>query len=358
MKKLRIIIIDDSALYRKLISDALGDVPYAEVIGTAPNGRIGLERINSLKPDIITLDVEMPEMNGYQTLQHMKEHNIDCDVIMVSSVNHDSAQTTIKSLALGAFDFIAKPDCNNRELNAKEIRRQIQYILSAISTKRTLRKVKSRAAASVGGAQSVRKEARPSKVRTFISRPEIVAIGISTGGPEALSKVIPMLPANLKVPVVIVQHMPSNFTASLAELLNKKSKISVMEAVNNQLLKPGEVYIAPGGKHMKVVSLNSQKMLVITGDPPENNCRPSVDYLFRSIAKLYEKHVLAIIMTGMGADGTLGLRLIKRHTARVIAQSEETCVIFGMPGEAVKAGVVDEVVPLNQIANEIKKAGL
>jgi len=353
MKKLRILIIDDSVVYRKLISDALCDVSCAEVVGTAPNGKIGLDKIDNLKPDVITLDVEMPEMDGYKTLQRLKEQKSDCDVIMVSSVNPDSAQATIKSLALGAFDFIAKPDDSNREENAKEIKRQIQRILSAIATKRMLRRAKTESGATKLP-QPVRKRELNS---AFVSKPEIVAIGISTGGPEALSNVVPMLPGNLGIPVVIVQHMPSNFTASLAELLNKKSKINVVEAVNNQPLKPGTVYIAPGGKHMKVVSFNSQEMIMITGDPPENNCRPAVDYLFRSVAKLYKKQVLAIIMTGMGSDGTLGLRLIKRHAARVIAQSEETCVIFGMPGEAVKAGVVDEVVPLSQIADEIKKAG-
>jgi len=355
MKKLRVIIIDDSVVYRKLISDALCDIPCAEVVGTAPNGKIGLDKINNLKPDVITLDVEMPEMNGYQTLQRLKEQKSECDVIMVSCVNRDSAKATIKSLALGAFDFIAKPDNNDREANAKEIKRHIQHILSAISTKRTLRNVKGKASVTKEAPKPLRKKIIPPKLT---GRTQIVVIGISTGGPEALSRVIPTLPKDLGVPVVIVQHMPKNFTSSLAELLNKKSKIKVVEAENHQELEAGVVYIAPGGKQMKVISSGSKKVLLVTDDPPENNCRPSVDYLFRSIAKLYKEETLAIIMTGMGSDGTLGLRLIKRHAAKVIAQSEETCVIYGMPGEAVKAGVVDEVVPLNQIAGEIKKAGL
>lgn len=184
-------------------------------------------------------------------------------------------------------------------------------------------------------------------------RIQIVAVGISTGGPKALAELIPCLPGELRVPVVIVQHMPSEFTAALAESLDQKSALTVVEAGNGMELRRGMVFIAPGGRQMKIVQDSGKYRLEINDDPPENHCQPSVDYLFRSVSRVYGKHALGVIMTGMGSDGVLGLRLMKRLGARVIAQDRKTCVVFGMPGEAIHAGVVDHIIPLNQIAAEI-----
>lgn len=193
------------------------------------------------------------------------------------------------------------------------------------------------------------------KINLRPGRLELVAIGISTGGPNALAEVIPNLPATLRVPVVIVQHMPPVFTAALADSLDKKSKVSVKEAEHGELIKPGWVYIAPGGKQTRLVKQTGGTAVELTNDPPENHCRPAADYLFRSISKIYDNRVLGVIMTGMGSDGVLGLKLMKRRGAPVIAQDEKTCVVYGMPMEAFKAGVTDMVLPLQQIAPQIIK---
>jgi len=348
VERLRLIVIDDSAVYRKVVSDVLNGITDVEVVAVAPNGKIGLEKIERLKPDVVTLDVEMPEMDGIETLRNLKKRNISCEVVMLSSFTTEGAEATVEALELGALDFITKPEGTGLLDNSKIIEQQLKPLLSCIFTKRMLCKAKEY--------KPIRKVETPVPANNP-AKVSIVVIGISTGGPNALLKVIPKLPKNFSLPIVVIQHMPKNFTASLAESLNKKSAVNVLEAENGQQLESGNVYVAPGGKQMKVSLSGSRGFLTVTDDPPENNCKPSVDYFFRSVAKEYRNKALGIIMTGMGSDGVLGLRLMKRRGVRVIAQSEETCVVFGMPGEAFKAGVVDSLVPLDRIANEIIRVG-
>jgi two-component system chemotaxis response regulator CheB len=365
LEPLRILVVDDTALYRKILTDVLAKLPGVEVVGTAQNGKVALGKIAQLRPDLITLDVEMPEINGLETLRQLKHSAPTVKAIMVSTHTSHGAKVTMEALALGAFDFIAKPDSWDIEKNIETLQTQLHPIIAALSNKKAIQSLlrNGQPIQSLSSILPRTPAASPSdivhRVQTIVhtDRVDIVAIGISTGGPKALVEVIPKLPRPLGVPVVIVQHMPPLFTAALAESLNQKSALTVVEDKNSQVLEPDMVYIAPGGKQMKIVRSERTQppTLAITDDPPENHCKPSVDYLFRSIAQLYASRALGVIMTGMGADGVLGLRLMKRLGAQVLAQDEASCVVFGMPMEAIKAGVVDVVLPLDQIAEEISR---
>lgn len=369
--KLKVLIVDDSVLYRKVLSDILLTFPDVEVIGSASNGKIALEKISKLKPDFITLDFEMPEMDGLQTLKALKKDFPQVFAVMVSAHTKDGAEVTMQALEEGAFDFIAKPTTGGISESQRQIKGQLRPIVNTMVLKKTLYKNKP----LTNIRQDLNKLAAPvpapskpfsqETVTTDISRRmssiirrgkcEVVGLGISTGGPNALTHVIPRLPQSFKVPMLIVQHMPPVFTAALAESLNKKSAVTVVEGVDGTVIMPGTVYIAPGGKQMKIERDENSKAvrLKITDDMPENNCRPSVDYLFRSIAEVYGGNSLGVIMTGMGADGVKGLAVLKKLGTKVIAQDEATCTVFGMPMEAIKACVVDVVAPLDNIADEI-----
>ncbi len=350
---LRVLVVDDSVLYRKVLSDVLSSIPGVEVVGTATDGNVALAKIPQLKPDMLTLDFDMPELDGLMVLENVRVDHPDLKTVMVSTHTKEGAAITLKALELGALTFITKPRTDNPLESrtvlfdqllpvVKEVRAQIHPLQHSVN--------KSRAISHPFNNNAAIKQTTS---RAVSGRIQIVAIGISTGGPKALAQLIPCLPEALRIPVVIVQHMPSDFTAALAEFLDQKSALKVVEAENNMALTRGTVFIAPGGRQMRVVSVSGKSMLEINDDPPENHCQPSVDYLFRSISKVYGKHALAIIMTGMGSDGVLGLRLMKRLGAQVIAQDRQSCVVFGMPGEAINAGVVDQVVPLDHIATQI-----
>jgi two-component system chemotaxis response regulator CheB len=264
----------------------------------------------------------------------------------------------MKALELGAFDFVTKTDSDDPEENLKALHLALLPRVRAYARRLEFRK-------------SLKKGKLPSKLQTRLAaisddvarksvlakrrvKSEIVAIGISTGGPNALMKMLPKLPGNLGVPIVIVQHMPPTFTKSLAESLNQKCALKVKEGEDGEILEPDTVYIAPGGKQMKVArGVAAKKVICITNDPPENNCKPAADYLFRSVAREYKNKATGVIMTGMGQDGTLGLKVMKSFGAIVIGQDAESCVVYGMPKAAVEAGVVDIVVPLDKIAQEI-----
>lgn len=345
---LRMMVVDDSALFRKVMADTLQGIPGVEVVARASNGDLALKKIDSIHPDVITLDVEMPVMNGIETLQQLRQNYPNVDCLMVSAVTTEGADTTLKALELGAIDFITKPHGASTEDNAAELLQQIRPLLSGI------RQRKNRSRDSVNLEQLKRISQHVAPQGEPAESPDIVAIGVSTGGPKALATLLPTLPENFRVPIVVVQHMPALFTKQLAQSLNLKTKLEVVEAVDKQQLKPGVVYIAPGGQHMKLTShLKGSGIIRITDDPPEKHCKPSVDYMFRSVAKVFAGRALGVILTGMGDDGVIGLRLMKRHNAQVIAQDEATCTVFGMPQGAIKAGVVDVVAPLEQIADEI-----
>lgn len=364
VKSLRVLVIDDTRLYRTIISDTLSTIAGVEVVGTAANGEIALSKLDDLAPDLLTLDVEMPVMDGLATLRKLRERKEKVVVVMVSAHTKQGAAVTMEALQLGAYDFITKPEGDDPLKSRELLENKFRPIINSILTQRILRQTIT-TMATVGNDPALaprretvsphplpKREGQPAAERV-----EIVAIGISTGGPNALAELLPRLPATLRVPIVIVQHMPKLFTRALAESLDAKSAIRVVEATPGQPLEPGCAYIAPGGKQMRVAAKTraGSYFLEITDDPPENHCQPSVDYLFRSVAQTFKGQALAVIMTGMGCDGVLGLRLLKRHDVRVIAQDQASCVVYGMPQEAVKAGVVDVVLPLNEISAEIMR---
>ena len=351
-RKIKVLVVDDTALYRKIVRDVLNEFDEIEVIGSAPNGKLALSKIETLRPDLITLDQEMPEMDGMQTLREIKQRGFKTAAIMVSAFTTEGAAVTMKALNLGAFDFIAKPDGSSLQENINDLREQFKPKIDAFINRLRLTFTPAKAVAQPAKAGDSGTAFQKAGLK---GKPQIVAIGISTGGPKALADVIPQIPAGLGVPVVIVQHMPPVFTKALADSLDKKSPLKITEGANGQLLMADTVYIAPGGKQMKVENGGGlgKYILKITDDPPENHCKPSADYLFRSVAGLFPGKALGVIMTGMGRDGTIGLRLMKRNGAKILAQDEKTCIVYGMPMEAVKAGVVDLVLPLNQIAGKI-----
>jgi two-component system, chemotaxis family, protein-glutamate methylesterase/glutaminase len=364
---LRVLVVDDTAVFRRIVSEAVSAVPGVEVVGTAGNGKTALQRLKDLQPDLMTLDIEMPEMDGLQVLEAMRQAGSTTGVIVVSALTPKGGQLTMKALERGAFDFITKPSEGGLAASREAIAGAIGPRLLAFGRRREIRTILARGGVvpappppRVAPALPVRPPiasaaaAAALPVPTGVAGIGIVAIGVSTGGPVALSQVIPALPGDLGVPVVIVQHMPPLFTQSLAESLAAKSRLSVTEAKHNEPLRPNRVYIAPGGRHMRVGLAGDQGMVAqITDDPPENNCRPAVDYLFRSVAEHYPGRALAAVLTGMGSDGTMGLRVLKRRGAVTLAQDEATCVVYGMPKAAVEAGVVDQVLPLDAFASRI-----
>lgn len=361
----KVLIVDDSKLYRKILSNILSEIPNVSVVGFAENGKIALTKFEELKPDIVTLDIEMPEMDGLETLRLLKIKMPKIPVIMVSSLTMAAARITIKALELGAFDFVTKPNNLAIEESRKSLIYQLKPKINALITKQIVGSILT--GNSAGKYVHKQQEIYPtisSKVIAFDKSKidksvsiQIVVIGISTGGPNALMKLLPSFPQNLEIPIIIVQHMPQFFTAPLVESLNAKCKIEVLEAHNGQILEPNKVYVAPGGKQMKIGIIvgDKTKIIRITDDPPENYCKPSVDYLFRSVAQIYGNRALAIIMTGMGSDGVIGLKSMKEKGAKVIAQDEQSCVIFGMPKQAIDANVVDAIVPLDKITGQIIK---
>ncbi|MCP4754855.1 MAG: chemotaxis response regulator protein-glutamate methylesterase [Proteobacteria bacterium] len=361
--KIKVLVVDDTILFRKIIKDILETFPEVEVVGTVNSGELALSRIKSLKPDLLTLDVEMPGMDGLQVLEEIQKQNLEVDCVMISSKTQRGSEATIRALELGAFDFIAKPDDSSMEANLNHIKKALSPIIRAFSrrveTRRKLGGIKL-ALPTTAPPVDTRKIEKPPPVRARpLKRTEtssVVAIGISTGGPNALAKMLPILPGDLNVPVLLVQHMPPMFSASLAKSLDKKCALTIKEAVNGETVEPNTVYIAEGGKQMKVASgADYKKIIRITDDPPENNCKPSADYLFRSVAKEYGSKSTCVVMTGMGTDGKLGVSVTRSSGAFTIAQDSETCVVYGMPKAVVEAGLADVVAPLDRIAAEILK---
>lgn len=346
----RILVVDDTVIFRRIVSDALGALPGVEVVGTASNGKLALARLASLQPDLLTLDIEMPEMNGIEVLQAMASAGSKAGVIMLSSNTVRGGQITIRALELGAFDFITKPEGGSAEENLVLLRGRLLPIIRAFERRREIRSIL-RGRPLDNKPLSV-PPATGKPVRR--SGPGILLIGVSTGGPSALAEVLPALPRKLGAPLFIVQHMPPLFTQALAERLQSRCAIRVKEAEDGEIAAPDCAYLAPGGRQMRLAPGQSgQIALQLTDDPPENNCRPSVDYLFRSAARHFPGRSVAAILTGMGNDGTEGLRLLKQSGCSSIAQDEASCVVFGMPREAILAGVIDTVVPLSRIAETL-----
>ena len=361
-RKIKVLVVDDTIVYRKAVSDVLAEIPGVEVVGVAHNGKIAVSKIRTLKPDLLTLDIEMPEMNGIEVLEWIQKNQPDVSAIMVSTLTSEGGHMTMKALELGAYDFLLKPNTTNIVESKKQLRTMLTPLIKAFQTGRTT-------VGSMRGKPQARRSGPQPRPRTAAApaasgrasvrrgKSEIVAIGISTGGPNALSRMLPMLPADLGVPVVLVQHMPPVFTKSLASSLNAKCRLTVKEAEDGEPIQANVVYIAPGGKQMKLVaSTDGQNRLIkLTNDPPENSCRPAVDYLFRSVADYYVGRTTAVIMTGMGMDGTRGLEVLKQKGAVIIGQDKASCVVYGMPKVPAERGLVDVVAPLDRIASEIVK---
>lgn len=362
-KSLRVLVVDDTVLYRKIVSDVLEEIPGVEVVGSAHNGKAAVTKLATLKPDLLTLDIEMPEMNGIEVLEHIQKHAPQTSAIMLSTLTQEGGAMTMRALELGAFDFIPKPQSGTMAENRKKIADAIIPMIRAFQKSPRITGLKMPAArpGRPQTAPALRSAPLPAagRVRSRMtrSRSEIVAIGISTGGPNALANMLPRIPKDIGVPILIVQHMPPMFTQSLANSLASKCNIAVREAKQGEPVVPNTAYIAPGGKQMKIVAGadGKSRVIKITNDPPENSCKPSVDYLFRSVAHHYVGRATGVIMTGMGSDGTAGLKLMKQNGATIIAQDEATCVVFGMPKEAAETGLADSVLPLNQIADMIVK---
>lgn len=370
LETLRVLVVDDTIVYRKIVSDVLGEIPGVEVVGSASNGKIALSKIKTLKPHLITLDIEMPEMNGLQVLEALRSERLDVDAIMLSTLTVEGGEMTIRALELGAFDFIPKPQSGTMSENLEAIKGVLNPIITTLLKKKeTQRRIKERV---ISGRQDAppklqapiyprekpkTPEAAAKPSRAFRSKSEIVAIGISTGGPNALARMMPMLPGDINVPIVIVQHMPPLFTQSLANSLNSKCKIEVREAKHGDILTPNVALIAPGGKQMRIAAHagGKERVVQITDDPPVNSCKPSADYLFFSVASHYVGRSTGVIMTGMGSDGSKGLKLMRENGAYIIAQDEASCTVFGMPKEPIESNIVDSISPLDRIAQEIIK---
>jgi two-component system chemotaxis response regulator CheB len=303
-------------------------------------------------------------MDGMAVLDAIQKSKRKVEIIVISAVTRQGGQLTMRALEKGAFDFITKPDTADAVQSRAAIRRDLEPRLKALARRNEIRRI-----LGAGGTPppppppaAPKAAATPASLNDVAGRmgrlmtpgkPEMVLIGVSTGGPAALTTLLPELPANLGVPVLIVQHMPPIFTQSLAESLAQRCAIGVREASQGEVVEPNVAYIAPGGKQMRLAVAEGRKVLQITDDPPENNCKPAVDYLFRSAANLFPGRSTAIILTGMGSDGTIGLKLLKRHGCFVIAQDEASCVVYGMSKSAVDAGVADTVLPLPSIAGKI-----
>lgn len=350
---IRTLVVDDSALYRKFVASVLNEIPEVEVVGTASNGRIGLEKIKSLQPDMITLDLEMPVLDGLGLLRELADQKIDVASIIISSITAEGAKATNAALHLGAFDFVLKPIGEGPDESRRQLERDLAPKIHAC-----IGALRSRIAKSPAAGSSVREsksddsiERMTKSVDAIRRDPSIVCIGVSTGGPVALNQVLPKLPADFPCPILLVQHMPPLFTKNLADDLNQKCALDVQEATNGMAVEAGHILIAPGGSQMRIAQVNGKPIVQITNDPPEKSCKPSVDYLFRSIAHLYGNRTVAAILTGMGDDGTLGCKLLKRAGALIVTEDEPSCVVYGMPRSVVEAGVADQVVPLEGVAD-------
>ncbi|OMP68622.1 protein-glutamate methylesterase/protein-glutamine glutaminase [Domibacillus epiphyticus] len=355
MRSKKVLVVDDSAFMRKLISEFLSEHPELEVIAFARNGHDAVKKAMELKPDVITLDIEMPEMDGLKALKIIMDKQ-PCPVVMLSSLTKEGAEVTLKAIEIGAVDFIAKPS-GTISLDLHKIKEQIiEKVLAAskanISIKPVLREK-----------PSVNMPAEPAVkepgVRTgahFKKMDKLVLIATSTGGPRALQHVITKLPASLPAPVVVVQHMPPGFTKSLAARLDSLSEIHVKEANDGEILQKGTAYIAPGGYHLTLKKVGTSTVAALDQTEPEGGHRPAANVTFRSAAALNDFEKVAVIMTGMGADGAEGLIKLKENSrVKAIAEAKETCVVYGMPKAAVATHLVDDVVPVDEIAFTIVK---
>lgn len=360
---LRVMVVDDTVTYRRILSDVIESIGEAQVVATAPQGRLALARLEQQHIDLVLLDLEMPDMDGLETLIEIRKKHPQVSVIMISGQTARAAQATVQALEQGALDFVRKPEGSDMEASRKELVDKLKPLLRHVRTRCNLRspQLESQVKASLLKPKDmVAPPVRaPLRKGPMPSRFQAVGIGVSTGGPNALGEVIPRLPRDFPLPILLVQHMPPGFTASLAEHLDRRSPLEVIEAKEGELILPGRIYIAPGGRHMVVrkrpaSELEDEAMIIgINDNPPENSCRPSVDVLFRSMTAQYGSDWLSVVMTGMGNDGCEGVRALKRQGGYCLTQGAESCVVYGMPLAVDEAGLSDEQIPLGSLAPRI-----
>jgi two-component system, chemotaxis family, protein-glutamate methylesterase/glutaminase len=349
MPPIRVLVVDDSAVVRKVMCDGLAPDAALEVVGTAANGRVALAKIPLVHPDIVTLDVEMPEMDGLEALAEIRKLYPKLPVIMFSTVTERGAAITLDALALGASDYVTKPsNTGSLEATLRQLRAELIPKIKALCAARPSLPFAPSSAAAASSARAASK-----RTARELSRVDVLAIGTSTGGPNALADLLPAIPANFPVPIVIVQHMPALFTRLLAGRLNQKSGLNVREGVGGEVLKPGDAWIAPGDFHMTVERKGAAVMLALDQSAPENYCRPAVDPMFRSVANAFGASVLAVVLTGMGRDGTSGAQLIHEKGGQVLVQDQASSIVWGMPGQVAAAGLADGTFSLKQMAAEI-----
>jgi len=374
-EKIRVMIVDESVVYRQFLSEALSSVAGMEVVTVAATGKIALARLAQNPVDLLLFDVEMKTGDALGALKEIRATYPEVGLVLLSGLDSNSAGTAIQALEMGALELLAKPNPSGSGESLAEFRGRLESMVRAYRGKKHARLAKRltegksakelltkvRAEQAAGPAVSRKKGAGQAALVEWHrpARIDVIAVAVSTGGPKALGEVIPQLPGDLGVPVLLVQHMPPLFTEALAGSLNKKSQLEVSEAKAGERVRPNRVYIAPGGKHMVVEpdpEADNEGLAVriaLSLDPPVNSCRPAADVLFRSIAEVYGGHTLAVIMTGMGNDGAQGVREMKIKGCYCLSQSEESCVVYGMPRAVDEAGLADEQVGLGQLAGRM-----
>lgn len=370
--KLKILVIDESVVYRHLLSEVVGAMPQVGSATASSSGRIALSKLQLQHYDLILLDLEMRQEDSLRVLRAIRQAHPEQGVAIVSGRGPDQAVQAVKALELGALDILTRPSEKGEPASVAQFRSELELVLRVMSGRRNVhlarRLTGSGAPAPAAGpaAPPAGLEPIPPAISRVSLRPptrplpasiQAVVIGVSTGGPKALQEVLPRLPGDLPVPVFLVQHMPRDFTRALAESLGQKSRLQVKEGQQSEMVRPGIIYLAPGGRHMVVQrgseASQGQVFIRLTNDPPVNSCRPAVDVLLESMPRAYGGKALVVIMTGMGNDGRMGVEAIKRHGAYCLTQSEETCVVYGMPRAVDEAGLSDESIPLGELAGRI-----
>ncbi|WP_432493784.1 protein-glutamate methylesterase/protein-glutamine glutaminase [Kineococcus auxinigenes] len=345
-EKIRVLVVDDSVVVRRIVTDVLASDPAIEVVGTAPNGKVALDKIQQLKPDAVTLDIEMPVMDGLQTIKEIRRLDRRLPVVMFSTLTERGASATLEALSSGASDYVTKP------ANVGSVSESMESVRAEL-----IPKIKALVpGVAAPHAAAVARPAAPVAVRSrtgAAGTPRALVVGSSTGGPEALSSVLAKLPAGLGVPVLVTQHMPPVFTRMYAQRLDKVSALTVVEAADGQEVVAGTVYVAPGDFHMEVVRRGTALVVKLQQGPPENFCRPAVDVMVRSAVAAFGGDLLALILTGMGSDGKLGCKAVAAAGGQVVVQDEATSVVWGMPGAVAREGIADEVLPLGAIPDAL-----
>lgn len=351
MDMIRVLVVDDSIFMRNIISDMISENNNIEIVGRARNGKEAVELNTELKPDVITMDVEMPVMNGLEALKKIMSDR-PTKVIMVSSLTKEGAKETIEALNNGAFDFVPKPS-GQISLDIRTVKEElVSKIYATVDANLKILKQNTEEKDKENGKIKLKKFIKEHDSSSFKNK-KIVTIGISTGGPKALQSVIPNLPEDIGAPVLVVQHMPPKFTKSLADRLDVLSSVRVKEAEDGDKIRDGVVYIAPGDYHMTVKQEGSERVIRLNQQPPFSGHRPSVNVMFDSVADIYKSNIVGVIMTGMGGDGAEKLKKIRDYGGRTIGQSKESCVVYGMPRVAAEMGAVEFVEELEQIPDKI-----